>query len=307
MSIYSRSSCDPGTFPNQAASAPFPTRRRVSPKRLPGLLEFEPNKPMDPSFQAIGISFPNERAFNEFAADVERRGEPTHLRRDDGVLHGRSLKFGKGLEVWTVHYESKPGELIYTDCRPAFRARKMQCIRPWILCESSIEGVAIVHGFIEDAETEVLFEVQNLTEIGMSELRRNSLHVRLCGLAHAAEIGESPVEALWISKDEASLNIGGQHEIWTLAGNIVAFEAIRNPVSGTELFWLIVAIGDFRLELIVNSETLSGTRIGIGKSIRAGIWLQGHIETADAGRRGYEGVDRFTPAKEHWRGLRRPN
>ncbi len=279
----------------------------MSPRHVPGPLEVEPNKPMDPSFQAIGISFQNESAFNEFAADVGRRGEATYLRRDDGVLHGRCLKFGKGLEVWTVHYESKPGELIYADCRPAFRARKMHRIRPWILSESSIEGVAIVHGFIEDAETEVLFEVQNLTEIGMSELRRNSLNVRLCGLAHSAEISEAPVDPIWMSKDEASLAIGGQHEIWLLAGKIVAFEAIRNPVSGSELFWLIVAIGDFRLELIVNRQTLSGARIGVGLSIRAEVWLQGHIESADARRRGYEGVDRFTLTSEHWRGLRRPN
>ncbi len=261
---------------------------------------------MDPSFQAIGIVFPNERAFDEFAADVVRRGEATRLLRDDGVLHGRCLKFGKGLEAWTVHYESSPGELIYTDCRPAFRARQVHRIQPWILSESSAEG-AVVHGFIEDSETEVLFEVQNLTEIGAHELRRKTLNVRLCGLAHSAEIGENQIREIWMTKDEASLNIGGQHDIWVLAGNIVAFETLRNPLSGTDLFWVLVEIGDFRLELVVNQQTLSGAGIGVGKSIRAEIWLQGHIECADLKRRGYEGVDRFTLTSELWRGLRRPN
>lgn len=274
---------------------------------MPELLENDQNKPMDPSFQAIGISFPNERAFDEFAADIDRRGEATRLLRDDGVLHGRCLKLGKGLEAWTVYYESLPGELIYADCRPAFRARQLHRIQPWILSESSAEGAAVVHGFIEDAETEILFEVQNLTEVGTNELQCKTLIVRLCGLAHTAEVGDEPVRGTWMTKDEASLNIGGQHDIWILAGNIVAFESIRNPLSGSDLFWVLVDVRGFRLEVIVNKQMLSSTRIGIGKSIRAEIWLQGHIDGVDSKIRGYEGVDRFTLTSELWRGLRRPN
>ncbi len=91
----------------------------------------------------------NETAFKNLAEDVGKRGEVSRLARKSGVLHGRCLKFGEGLEVWTVLYESGTGEMFYTDCRPGFRARYSQTISPWILTEFDEEGEAVIHGFIE--------------------------------------------------------------------------------------------------------------------------------------------------------------
>src|SRR5215207_2575054 len=103
---------------------------------------------MEIAFDAIGLEIPNETAFNNLAEDVGRRGEVSFLPRKSGVLHGRCLKFGAGLEVWTLLYESGKGDVVYADCRPAFRARHAQKISPWVLTESDKDGKSVIHGFI---------------------------------------------------------------------------------------------------------------------------------------------------------------
>ncbi|MBK7708033.1 MAG: hypothetical protein IPN69_04690 [Acidobacteria bacterium] len=261
---------------------------------------------MDFAFQAIGIEVPNESAFNELAVDVGRRGEATLLQRTDGILHGRCLKLGKGLEVWTLLYEPRPGEVVYADCRPAFRARRTHSISPWILSEVAEEGAAIVHGFIEDTETEVLFELQNLTEVGTGVLDASILNVGLCGLAYRAEVFEEPCEPSWINCDELVLNVVEQENEWSLSGRIRALESIRNPHSGSDLFWFYVEVGDLFLEVLVNQTALTGTRISVGSYIRADVWLQGHI-VLQGKPRGFEGIDRAVRSADHWSALKRPN
>jgi hypothetical protein len=135
---------------------------------------------MEIAFDAIGIEIANEAAFNTLAEDVGKRGEVSCLTRKSGVLHGRCLKLGEGLEVWSVLYESASGEVFYADCRPAFRAKYAQKISPWVLTEFDKEGEAVIHGFVEDTEAEVLFELQNLTEVGTRMFEDNSLSVGLC-------------------------------------------------------------------------------------------------------------------------------
>src|SRR4051812_13910288 len=120
---------------------------------------------MEIAFDAIGLEVTNETAFNNLAEDAGKRGEVSRLTRKSGVLHGRCWRLGEGLEVWTVLYESDTGEVFHADCRPGFRARFTQRINPWILTEFEEEGEALVHGFIEDTDVEVLFELQNLTEV----------------------------------------------------------------------------------------------------------------------------------------------
>jgi hypothetical protein len=262
---------------------------------------------MDIAFQAIGIEVPNESAFNELAVDVGRRGEVSELKRIDGTLHGRCLKIGKGLEVWTMLYESNPGEVIYADCRPAFRARRKHRISPWILSEDAEEGAAVIHGFIEDSETEVLFELQNLTEVGTDAIETSALTVGLCGLAYRAKVFEESVAASWRSYDEMSLNIVEKENDWSLTGRIIALESIRNPQSGSDLFWFLVEINDLRLEILVNQQALAGNRISVGSYISADVWLQGHIVVESDPGRGYEGVDWTVRPSDHWKALKRPN
>lgn len=262
---------------------------------------------MEIAFDAIGIEITNETAFNNLAEDVEKRGEASHLLRKTGVLHGRCLKLGAGLEIWTVLYESGAGEVSYADCRPAFRARFSQKISPWILTETDEEGKAIVHGFVEGFDTEVLFELQNLTEVRTEVFKRNSLHIGLCGLARSAEISKKPETPYWKSFDEIALNVVGDENAWSLCGRILDFEILRNPFSGTDLCWLYLDLGELKLEILVNRRILQSEKIAVGKFVRAEVWLQGHIVGEISKRFGYEGVDRSARTIDFWKQFKKAN
>ncbi|MEP6902739.1 MAG: DUF3881 family protein [Actinomycetota bacterium] len=262
---------------------------------------------MEIAFDAIGLEILNETAFNDLAEDVGKRGEVSILQRKSGVLHGRCLKFGEGLEVWTLLYESVKGEVVYADCRPAFRSRYPQKISPWILTEFAEEGEAVIHGFIEDSETEVLFQLQNLTEVSTIVLEQTTLRVGLCGLAYRAEILEKSVKPFWKSYDELTLNVVEKENDWSLCGRVIAFDTLRNSQSGSDLFWIYVDLGKLQLEILVNQRALQGEKLQIGAFIKADIWLQGHILTETAKRTGYEGVDWSIRPADFWKAFKKPN
>lgn len=261
---------------------------------------------MEIAFDAIGFEIPNENAFHDLAETVGKCGEVSVLSRKDGVLHGRCLKFGAGLEVWTCVYETGKGEVVYTDCRPAFRARYAQKISPWALTESD-KGKSVVHGFIEDTNAEVLFQLQNLTEVGAAVFEQNTLNVGLCGLAYRAGIFPKSDEYAWKSYDEAAVNVIEEENYWNVAGRIIAFDSLRNPQSGSDLYWIYVGMGAANLEILVNQRHLRGRKPQIGAHVEADVWLQGHILNQAKTRNGYEGVDRSTRTSDFWKNLRKPN
>lgn len=263
---------------------------------------------MEIAFDAIGIEITNEAAFNNLAEDVERRGEASHLARGAGVLHGRCLKLGEGLEIWTVLYESaRTGEVAHIDCRPAFRARRSHKISPLILTEAHDEGKAIIHGFIAETDTEVLFELQNLTEVGADVFKQNSLQVGLCGLAYKAEISDRIEQPFWKSYDEIALTVGGEENAWSLCGQIIAFQNLRNSFSGSNLYWLHLDLGELKLEILVNRRSLPDDKIKIGKFVRAEVWLQGHVLNQTATHLGYEGADWSERTIDFWKHFKRKN
>jgi hypothetical protein len=262
---------------------------------------------MEIAFEAIGIEILNETAFNDLAEDVGKRGEATLLPRTNGILHGRCLKIGEGLEVWTLLYESGKGDVVYADCRPAFRARYTQKISPWILTELAEEGTAIIHGFVEDTETEVLFELQNLTEVGAKVLDEIVLRVGLCGLAYRAEIVKDDEKPFWKSYDEIALNVVQNENDWSLGGRVLAFETLRNPQSGKDLFWIYIDLGKLQLEILVNQRALQGEKLQVGAFIKADVWLQGHISQETVKRAGYEGIDWSVNPVDYWKNFRKPN
>jgi len=139
---------------------------------------------MNPTFETIGLEVSSEKAFNYLAERAGDQGEPTQLSRRGAVLHGRCWKLGEGLEVWTVLYESGSGDLFYADCRPGFRARYVQKIAPWALTEYDEEGEAVIHGYREGTDCEVLFELQNLTEVGPAGFGEQELHIGHGGIRH---------------------------------------------------------------------------------------------------------------------------
>lgn len=255
---------------------------------------------MEIAFDAIGLEIPNETAFDNLAESVKKRGEVSHLIRKGGILHGRCWRIGDGLEVWTVLYQTGTGEVFYADCRPGFRARFRQRINPWIMTEYDEVGEARIHGFIEETETEVLFELQNITEVSGKNFQNNSLSVGLCGLAFEAKIVTGVIEKYWHSNDQ-------KENIWRLCGEIVSFSTLRNPVSGSNLYWLQLDVGSFELEVLVNQKTLRGKNLHLGAAICAEVWLQGHIvsESTDSWR--YEGVDYSTRTVDFWKKFKRVN
>ena len=262
---------------------------------------------MEIAFDAIGIEIKNEVAFNNLAEDVGKRGEISRLTRKSGVLHGRCLKFGEGLEVWTVLYESGTGEVFYADCRPGFRARYAQTISPWVLTEFDEEGEAVIHGFIEDQKMEVLFALQNLTEVGTRMFEQNFLRVGLCGLAYRAEVVQKGETPYWKSFDEIALDVIANENDWSLGGTIIAFNALRNPFSGSDLYWLYLDLGELKLEILVNQRALKGAKLQTGAFVKADIWLQGHILNETALLSAYEGVDWSYRTVDFWKKFKKNN
>jgi hypothetical protein len=252
---------------------------------------------MEIAFDAIGLEVSSETAFNNLVEDAEKRGEASTLPRKSGVLHGRCWRLGEGLEVWTVLYESEAGEITQADCRPGFRSRFSQRINPWIMTEFDEEGEALVHGFIEDTDTEVLFELQNLTEVGTKNFQHNALTVGLCGLAYKAEILSSRQRLFW--KPLAETLFKSEND-WSLCGEIRSFQALSNPYSGNDLYWVHLNLGDFDLEILVNQRALHGDELYVGAYLRADVWLQGHIVSESTRRSAYEGVDYSVPLVKFW-------
>jgi hypothetical protein len=262
---------------------------------------------MEIAFNAIGIEIANEAAFNDLAEDVGTRGEASHLTRESGVLRARCLKLGAGLEVWSVLYETDSGEIFHVDYRPAFRARYAQNISPWVLTEIDREGAAAIHGFVADRETEILFELQNLTEVGAGILEHNVLRVGLCGLAYRAEVLQTPESFFRRAHDEIVLNIAADENDWSLCGKVLDLNALRNHRSGSDLYWIHLDTGEFNLEIMVNRRDLDGENLQIGDYLKADVWLQGHILSDVPARNSYEGVDLRHSAVDFWKKFKRPN
>ena len=261
---------------------------------------------METAFKAIGFDVSTENAYAALAADVGARGEISVLDRADGVLYARCLKLGSGLEVWMQFYESSAGVVVYTNYRPGFRARRVMKIAPWILTESDRDGTSMIHGFIDDTNAEVLFQLQNRTEISPLLFEGESLHVGLCGLAYRAEISQKELPASWLSYDETTTDIDAEENIWGITGRIAKLEQLRNKHSAADLYWLLVETKEFELEVIVNGNVLSGVP-RIGASIVAEVWLQGHVVVAGRLRGRYEGVDLSVNTVDHWQRFRRLN
>ncbi|HEX8847379.1 MAG TPA: hypothetical protein VF791_22235 [Pyrinomonadaceae bacterium] len=262
---------------------------------------------MDVTFETIGLEVPSEKAFSYLAERAGDQGEPTQLTRRGAVLHGRCWKLGEGLEVWTVLYESGTGDIFYADCRPGFRARYTQRISPWALTEYDEEGEAVVHGYCDGTDTEVLFELQNLTEVGPGGFRAPELHVGLCGLAYRARVCKRPAKAVWQPLERSAPSRAAHENDWSLTGRVIAFKPLRNPLSGSELYWVYLDLERLRLEVLVNRRALRSGSLVVGATLAAEVWLQGHVLDERALRSRYEGIDQAYAIANFWAGLKRRN
>lgn len=298
---------------------------------------------MNSPFDSIGLEVSGERAFNVLAEQAGTQGEVSRLARRGAVLHGRCWKLGEGLEVWTVLYESETGEVFYADCRPGFRARFAQRMMPWALTEYDEEGEAIIHGYLHDTDTEILFELQNLTEVGVPCFHAQELHVGLCGLAYEAEVClDERLPIAWQPLEQGSLltralpkRDAPRENDWSLRGRVLATKRLRNPLTGSELLWAYLDVHQLKLEVLVNPAAMrydttgdSGVRRKVsrdsgvdqnpkretlydplvtGQMVTVDVWLQGHVLDRQALLRSYEGVDTSHTPAAAWRHLKRRN
>jgi hypothetical protein len=152
----------------------------------------------------------------------------------------------------------------YANCRPGFRARYTQRIGPWALTEYDEEGEAVIHGYCDGTDTEVLFELQNLTEVGTAGFRAPALHVGLCGLAYRARVCTRELNTRWLPLERAVPSRAAHENDWILRGQVIAFKPLRNPLSGSELYWVYLDLGGLKLEVLVNTRALTGGPLEVG-------------------------------------------
>ena len=155
-------------------------------------------------------------------------------------------------------FQSENGEFFQTNCRPGFRSRFHQRINPWVLREFDVVGETMIHGFIEDAEIEVLFELQNITEVSEKNFQRNTLKAGLCGLAFEAHISKGKQTKYWKSNKQ-------KENIWNISGEVISYKKLSNPLTGCDLYWCYLDLGGLGLEVLVNRKTLQGDKFEIGK------------------------------------------
>jgi hypothetical protein len=263
-------------------------------------------------FEAIGFEVADEHSYNLLVEYVETNGHRTRAQRGDAALHGRCWKLGNGLEVWSILYE-RGAEMYYADCRPAFRSRYVRTVLPWELVEYDEDGEAIVRGGVPGAP-EVVFELQNLTELDDAVFRESHLHVALAGIAYAARVQPSTASKRRIEaahRFELAERLEGFADKacendYVISGRVLSWRDVKNPVTAAELVWIYVDASVIKVEVLVNKRALRG-ELSIGAEITANIWLQGHVlEESDMLAR-YEGVDREYEQADFWARLRRGN
>ena len=263
-------------------------------------------------FASVGVQVTDETSYNSLIEYVDAAGLRSRAMRGKTTLHGRCWKLGDGLEVWAVLFEQSD-ESYFADCRPAFRSRYPRAMLPWELIEYDEDGEAVIEGTLHGGP-DVIFELQNLTEIPAIEWRASHLHVAIAGLAYSAHVTNYPdavTEQYCLYRFVNASEIEGLAEQacendYVLNGRVLAWRALRNPATGAELFWVHVDAGAIRLEVIVNQRALHG-QLKIGAAFSASVWLQGHVLLDAELEARYEGVDPDYLIGDFWGRLRRSN
>lgn len=258
-------------------------------------------------FNAIGLEIPKGKTLNDLAEDAEQRGDASISKRPDCVLYGHCWHIGAGLEVWTILYQAGTGDVFYADCRPGFRAKNKRNLSGWSLYEDEQEGEAAIEGFTEDHRTKVFFQLQNLTEVSAKNFDQKLLRVAFGGLAIRAEVCAAPAESVWEPLYQTTGNAEKEETYWHLCGRVTAFETLRNPHSGSDLYWINLSLDNFDLEILVGQSDLRGGKLRVGATVEADIWLQGHIVSESTYHSNYEGIDWSARPIDFWKTFKKEN
>ncbi len=262
---------------------------------------------MEIAFDAIGLDVRNKKAFDDLAQDAILRGVASRTDGREGVLHSRCWRIGEGIEVWALRYESEAGEVYHTDCRPGFRARFVKRINPWLLIGFDREREARIRGYIEDSDVELSFDLQNLTEVGAESLENDALNVRLCGLATRAEVGGKSKPFYRRMPNDKPTEWPARDNLWEFSGEVIAFNALRNPFSGNVLYWIRLDFESWDLEVLVNQRSLIGSVLELGSTLTVNAWLQGHVVHRAGDQKRYEGIDPEYRTVDFWKRFKRLN
>jgi len=260
---------------------------------------------MSEPFDAIGFSVSDRASYEALAEEAYQRGEISKSRRGGGVLHGCCWSLGSGLEVWTVLYESRDG-LFYVDCRPAFRGHHLFTFYPWEIIEYEQDGEAVARGLTIDTNIEMVFELQNLTEINPGDFKDRTITSSVSGLAYSAKIGARVGKPAFEPLSRVSSRKKAADNDYLIRGEVISWRQIQNLHTSSDLIRVVVDAGEIKLEIVVNRSDLRG-ELASGARISAEVWLQGHILDDRALDARYEGVDRRIPAGSHWKRFSRHN
>ncbi len=258
---------------------------------------------MGEPFDAIGFKVTDEASYQALAEEAQQRGTLSRAKRDQGVLHGCCWSLGSGIEVWTVIYESKAG-LYYADCRPAFRARHFFNFYPWEILEYEEDGEAVMRGHIPDSGSEIVFELQNITEVELSGLRERAITAAVSGLAYRARINAKAGEMLFATLAQRYPRRKVAENDYAVRGRILSWREIKNPHTTSNLILIDVDAGAVKLEVLVNRDDLKG-ELRRGAWLSSEVWLQGHILSDKDLLARYEGIDHQLYRGNFWETLRR--
>ncbi len=258
---------------------------------------------MGEPFSAIGFRITDEASYQALAEEAQQRGAPSQAKREQGVLHGRCWSLGSGLEVWTMLYESKAG-LFYADCRPAYRARHVFSFYPWEIAEYEEDGEAVARGLLVNSDTEIVFELQNITEVDLGRLREQQIMAAVSGLAYRARVISKTREPLFAPLAERYPRRKSTEVDYAVRGRVLSWREMKNPLTTSDLILIDVDAGKVRLEVLANRADVKG-ELKVDGWMSSEVWLQGHILSEKELQARYEGLDRRVYRGSFWETLRR--
>ncbi|MFZ4984606.1 MAG: DUF3881 family protein [Blastocatellia bacterium] len=257
-------------------------------------------------FKAIGFRVNDEASYQALAREAHDRGTFTHLFRPKGILHGCCWSLGAGLEVWTMIYESPDGTY-FADCRPAFRNQQVYQFYPWEILEFEQDGEALLTGSLRangETNLELVFALQNLTELNLRRLPWREVTAAVSGLAYKARVLR-PTQR----RREQFIRVGRPvaepaENDYQLCGPILAWRELRNQHTTSDLISIRLDLGRLNLEILVNRADLRGIP-RVGEWLTAEIWLQGYVLNEKQLESRFEGIDQRIPRPRQWRLLQR--
>jgi Domain of unknown function, E. rectale Gene description (DUF3881) len=260
---------------------------------------------MSEPFDAIGFKIPDEASYQALAEEAHQRGSISRVSRGQGMMCGCCWRLGSGLEVWTTLYEAKEG-IFYADCRPAFRSQRLFGLYPWEIVEYEEDGEAIARGADLDSETNLVFQLQNITEIDPADFRERPITAALSGLAYRAQVNTRAGTPIFAPLQKIYPRRKVLENDYAARGRILSWREIKNSHTASDLLVIDVDAKLFKMEVVVNRAELKG-ELKTGGWLSAEVWLQGHILNDKDLISRYEGIDHDVPRDLIWQKLRREN